>query len=465
MLTYQDLLEAEKDKNKLNTFVWSVINEHKSSDLYQTAILADEYDHRRNRTIREYQKLLYSVSGNEIQDQWSSNYKMASNFFDFIITQENQYLLGNGVMWEQNSTAAKLGTNFNSQLQLLGRKALVGGVAFGYWNLDHLEIFGVDEFAPLYDETTGYLRAGVRFWQIDETKPMRATLYEPDGVTEYIRDDQGERVLHEKRPYIVHVTETDHDGIEISENGENYPTFPIVPLWGSLKKQSEIVGFRWDIDAYDLVKNGFANDLADASQIYWILKNAGGMDDAELAEFVQRIHTTRAVNLQDGVEVDAHTQEVPYAAREALLTRLRDDIFEHAMAFDPKKLASGGSVVTASIKSAYVPLDEKTDEYEYCIEDFLRNILRVAGIEDEKPTFTRSMLINETDKIQTIVAAANYLPQEYITEKILNILGDGDRTEEILAELAAEEQERMAYPQSMSNPASNPEEPPEDNNE
>lgn len=465
MLTYQDLLEAEKDEKKLNTFVWSVINEHKSSDLYQTAILADEYDHRRNRTIREYQKLLYSVSGNQIQDQWSSNYKMASNFFDFIITQENQYLLGNGVIWEKDSTATRLGTNFNSQLQLLGKKALIGGVAFGYWNLDHMEIFGVDEFAPLYDETTGYLRAGVRFWRIDETKPMRATLYEPDGVTEYIRDDQGERVLEKKRPYIVHVTETDHDGVEISENGENYPTFPIVPLWGSLKKQSEIIGFRWDIDAYDLVKNGFANDLADAAQIYWILKNAGGMDDRDLAEFVQRIHTTRAVNLQDGVEADAHTQEVPYAAREALLTRLRDDIFEHAMAFDPKKLASGGSVVTASIKSAYVPLDEKTDEYEYCVEDFLRNILSIVGVEDENPTFTRSMLINETDQIQTIVSAANYLPQGYITEKILNILGDGDRTEEILAEMASEEQERMAYPQAMNNPANNPEEPPEDNNE
>lgn len=284
--------------------------------------------------------------------------------------------------------------------------------------------------------------AGVRFWQIDELKPLRATLYEPDGYAEYIWRDSGAEILVPKRTYIINIRESEIDGTEIYD-GENYPTFPIVPLWGSEKKQSELVGLQGNIDAYDLIVSGFADDLDDASQIYWVIRNAGGMDDADLNDFIKRIKRNRAVALQDGVEADAHTMEVPYAAREAILTRLRDDLFEQAMAFDPKKVASGGSVVTAAIKAAYAPLDTKVNEYEYCVDSFLKSLFAIVGIKDEHPSFTRGMLINQQEQIQVLLTAAQFLPQEYITRKILTVLGDGDQADELIEHLrigtAAEE--------------------------
>lgn len=424
-------------------FTRSIIEEHKRSELYKNAVLAKEYDRRRNRTIVNYQKLLYTMSGRTVPDNYSANFKMCSNFFDLIVTQEYQYLLGNGVDWQEDSTADKLGEEFDTELQKLGKESLVEGVAFGFWNLDHLEDFGVSEFAPLYDEENGALMAGVRFWQIDKTKPLRATLYELDGYTEYIWDDRGARVLKPKRAYVVHTTTSEVDGTEIFDF-ENYPTFPIIPLWGSQKKQSEIVGLQENIDAYDLVKSGFANDLDDASQIYWILKNAGGMDETDVVEFLNKMKRVHAANLDDGVEAQPNTIEVPYNAREALLTRLRDDLFEQAMAFDSKKIASGGSVVTAAIKAAYQPLDSKTDEFELCVRDFLKNLCAVAGIENENPTFTRSMLINQQEQVQTVLTAGQYLPQEYITRKILTILGDGDQADDIQAQIDAMNLQRMA---------------------
>lgn len=445
--TYQDLLEIKDDDNARMGFTRSVINDHKHSELYETAILAKEYDRRRNRTIVNYQKLLYTLSGRTVPDNISANYKMCSNFFDLFVTQESQYLLGNGVDWQEESTAAKLGDEFDTQLAKLGKKSLVEGEAFGFWNLDHLEVFGVSEFCPLYDEENGALMAGVRFWQIDKNKPLRATLYEPDGYTEYIWGEAGSykagRLLKQKRPYIVHTKTTQVDGTEIFDF-ENYPTFPIIPLWGSEKKQSELVGLQENIDAYDLIKSGFANDLEDSAQIYWILKNAGGMDEQDVVEFLNKLKRTRAANLEDGVEAEAHTTDVPYAAREALLTRLRDDLFEQAEAFDSKKIASGGSVVTAAIKAAYQPLDTKTDEFEGCVRAFLKSLLAVVGIEGENPTFTRNMLINQQEQIQTVLTAAQYLPQDYITRKILNILGDGDQYEDIQKEIEAQMLQQMS---------------------
>lgn len=448
MLTYQDLLRVGETDNDRIDFVYRAIREHKSSDLYITAVIANDYDKHKNRTIMEFKKLIRNVMGELVPDEWTANYKLASRFFNRFVTQENQYLLGNGVTWGKNDTATKLGKDFDYKLQKLGKKALVGGVSYGFFNYDHLEAFGVDEFVPLEDENDGALKAGIRFWQIDDSKPLRATLYEIDGYTDYIwnkRDDKGEKsyvgeIMHDKRPYIEKITSTEADGEQIYD-GENYPSFPIVPLWGNPYKQSELVGLREQIDCYDLIKSGYANTVDDASIIFWILNNAGGMDDVDLAQFIERIRNLHAVTTDDGVSATPHTMDAPYASREALLATLRADLYEDAMALDTKALASGGSVVTAVIKAAYEPLNSKTDEYEFCIREFLDGILDIAGIEDE-PTFTRSCIINKSEEIADVLQAAQFLTQEYVTEKLLTIFGDADKVDDILKQLEADELER-----------------------
>ena len=271
-------------------FVKQCINQHKTTDLYKTALVADSYDKHKNKTINDYQKFLYDMTGRAIPDNYSANYKMASRFFNRFITQENQYLLGNGITWGEESTKDKLGKDFDTMLQKLGRMALSGAVSFGYWNFDHLEAFSVLEFVPIYDEENGALMAGIRFWQVADDKPLRATFYEIDGYTDYIYNtkEDDRKVLREKRAYILKVRESERDGVEIYA-GENYPTFPIVPLWGNPQKQSEIVGIREQIDCYDLIKSGYANNVDEGSLIYWTLQNAGGMDDHDLASFIQKM--------------------------------------------------------------------------------------------------------------------------------------------------------------------------------
>ena len=187
MRTYQDLIEINPNDEKQSiAFVRSMIDEHKSTDLYKMAVTADEYDHKRNSTIMKYEKTLRTLTGREVRDKWSPNHKTTRNFFNRFTTQQNQYLLGNGITWENESTAERLGNDFDTQLQKAGKSALVQGESFGFFNLDHLEVFELKEFAPLYDEENGSLRAGIRFWQIDSGKPLRAVLYEEDGYTGYI---------------------------------------------------------------------------------------------------------------------------------------------------------------------------------------------------------------------------------------------------------------------------------------
>ena len=482
MLTYQDLLEVPDNDNARMDFVQTVISQHKGSDLYEQAVIADEYDRKHNRTIETFVRMLYTTSGEQVPDNYSVNFKMGRAFFPYFITQEVQYLLGNGVSWagesvevEEGTEGAtkskkwddkanewsntwtvvkeatapdKLGTQekpFDTQLQEAGHKALVQGVSFGFFNLDHIDVFGVDEFAPLYDEENGALRAGVRFWQIDASKPLRATLYEEDGYTDYIwntRRTEGKEtevsgsVLHEKRTYKQTVKTSDADGTEIVD-GENYAGFPIVPLWGNKAHQSELVGLREQIDCYDLIKSGFANNVDEASYVYWAIQNAGGMDDIDLTKFVERMKTVHAAVVEDaGARAEPHSMEAPYASRQSLLDRLEQDIFKDAMALDIERIASGANTAT-QIRAAYEPLNEKTDGFEYCVLTFIHRIEALAGLKDEA-SFTRSTVANTQEEVTTILTAATVLPPDYVTRKVVTILGDGDKADEIIDELHAD---------------------------
>lgn len=452
MKTYQDLMAVpENDRNRAE-FVRSVIADHKGSPLYRTARIADDYDRCRNTTTMQYQKTVTDLSGRAYVDQLATVHRSTSNFFNIFTTQLNQYLLGNGVLWKDGA-GDRLGNDFDTRLQQAGKAALCGGVSFGFFNLDHLEVFSVLEFAPLYDEENGALAAGVRFWQIDGTRPLRATLYEMEGVTDFLwstdpkltpdprrwtRIDDG-TYIRPRRPYKTKTVSTEADGTEIYA-GENYDAFPIVPLWGNPHHQSELIGMREKIDAYDFILNGFEDDL-DNAQIYWILRGAGGMDDPDLLRFLDRLRTVKAAAPADGQDVQPVEVNIPYSARETLLERLEKQLYRDAMIMNPEDIA-GGAATATQIRAAYERQNVKADQFEFCVIDFISGILQIAGIEDE-PTFTRSTIVNTQEEIQTVMLAASYLSSEYVTTKILTLLGDGDQADEVLKAVDAEAAERL----------------------
>ena len=442
MKSYQDLIAASENEAAKMAFVFAAITEHKGTTPYIIALDAEQYYRGLNPRITKYEKIIYDMRGDAHVDKWTPNHKIASNFFNFAITQENQYLLGNGATFTKDDTKAKLGDDFDTKLQDLGKKALVGGVAFGFFNLDHIDTFSLLEFVPLYDEENGALRAGIRFWQVSPDKPMRATLYEEDGYTDYLRANDKSAMLHEKRPYKLKVRTSEADGEEIYD-GENYPTFPIVPLWGNDKKQSELVGRQGTLDAFDLLNSNLINNLDEANYIYWVLTNCGGMDDIDDAKFIEQLKTTHVAHADgdSGATAEAHTIEAPYQASESAIQTIQRRLYEDFMCLDVNSLSAANKTAT-EIRAAYQPLDSKCDMYEYCVIEFVQKILELAGI-DDKVTFTRSKVVNKSDEINTLLAAQAYLDDETIVEQVCQILGIADKTDEIIRKRRTEEQSRF----------------------
>ena len=73
--------------------------------------------------------------------------------------------------------------------------------------------------------------------------------------------------------------------------------------------------------------------------------------------------------------------------------------------------------------------------------EFIDGILAVAGIEDE-PTYTRSQMSNQSETLEMVLQAAEYLDDEYVTTKILTLLGDADKAKEVLKRKDAETADR-----------------------
>ena len=440
--TYNDLLEVGEVEMDRMDFVLATINAHKGSAEYKLAVDAELYYAHQNPTIMNFQKFVYNQFGKAVPDIWSANNKIASNWHNYFTTQAVSYLIGNGITFKEESNKEKLGDKFDRMVEKAATHAKNAGVAFGFWNLDHLEVFSLNEFAPLYDEEDGGLKAGVRFWQIDDNKPLRATLYELDGYTDYIkRKDEDIEVLHDKRAYKEIVRTSEVEG-EVILDGENYPGFPIVPLW-NVNKQSDLAGNRGTIDAYDLMISGLVNNVSDGEFIYWILKNCGGMDAMDDARFIEQLKLTHVAHADgdDGAEVEGHNVSVEFQATAEALDRLERQLFKDYMGLKVDDISAGAT--NDQIQSAYEPLNQKTDQFEYCVNDFIMGILELAGIEDE-PTYTRSQMSNRAETLDMVLQSAEYLDDEYITQKILTLLGDADKVEEVMKRKAEQELARYS---------------------
>lgn len=444
--TYQDFEKAITDTERRD-FVWDAIQAHESGDMCKTARMADLYDHQQNKTINDYVQTILSLTGSKLEDFTASNNKIASNFFNRLNTQRVMYSLGNGVSFLQpdeegeDEVKKKLGRHFDHDVKEAAYYACIHGESYCFWNFDRMHVFKVTEFVPMWDEHTGELRAGIRYWRLSKDKPMTAVLYEEDGYTTYRQEEGSSQLIMDesgKQAYKMTYQYVPADGTAEVVGEENYGRLPIVPMWASRLKQSTLIGMQSAIDSYDLIRSGFANDLTDCSQIYWIVKNAGGMTDSELARFRDRLKITHIadVDSSDGAGAEPYTQEVPYQAREAYLDMIRNGLYEDFGALDVHTVAAGAT--NDHIDAAYQPMDENADDFEYWVSEAVQQILALQGIEDY-PIFKRNRISNIKEQVEVVVQEAAWLDTQTILRKLPNI-----SAEEVAAIMQAMDSEDMA---------------------
>ena len=200
---------------------------------------------------------------------------------------------------------------------------------------------------------------------------------------------------------------------------------------------------------YDLIKSGFANDLTDCALIYWIIENADGMEDIDKLKFLDTLKTKHLATVDsDTSKITPYTQDIPYESRIQYLDRIRSDLYEDFGALDVSKLSSGSKTAT-EIESAYQPLDNKCDMYEYQVIDFVQRILELQGITNVTPTFKRSRVINESETTTMELAASTYLDDETIIKHLPFI--SPDEVKNIIKAREQQEAARISIQDSQIN--------------
>jgi len=457
--TYQDLIGPHDEG--LSKFIRSAIDRHESSAAVRTAKVADLYDHQMNKTINEYVRIMFTLGGSEVEDYTASNSKIASNFFNSLNTQRVQYSLGNGISFMQpdedgeDETKLRLGKYFDHDVAEAAYYALIHGVSFPFWNLDRLHRFKLTEFVPFWDEHTGELRAGVRYWRLEDAerkRPMNVVLYREEGYSRWREDDQGELTpldgeseeFADEETLVAYKTTykyTEADGEAEVIGEDSYGALPIVPMYATRLHQSTLVGMQQAIDSFDLVRSGFANDMTDCAMIYWLVENYGGMTDAELARFRDRMKLTHIapIDSSQGGKVTPYAQDVPYQARETYLHEIRAGIYEDFGALDVHTVAAGAT--NDHIDAAYQPMDDRAADFEYCVGEAIHQILAIQGI-DDSPVFKRNRISNQKEQVDMVVAESAWLDQQTILKKLPNI--DASEVAAIMQALEMEEDGRYA---------------------
>lgn len=444
--TFQDW-QAKPDRSK-PAMIAEIVADYKASADFLYALEADAYFAGDNvEVMRKVMLRLESVKASDgtskaVNKEVIGN-RVASNYFSRFVIQQNQYLLGNGVQIKDTAQKDKLGKAFDTALQQAGEHALIQGVCFGFWNLDHLETLKAASdcrsgFAPLYDEETGALMAGIHFWQIADDKPTHYRLFETDGITEYKRVNQHVVETEAKHGYITKVwkgkTTTEMVG------DRNYSALPVIPFYGNNLCRSELTNnIKSKIDLYDNITSDFGDNLDRTNDIYWVINNFGGSGD-QIIEMLAEITRIKATYTESGPAgqstAEPHTIEVPYQARQTALELLRKALYQDYMALDMDEL-TGGSLTNVAIKVATTNLNLKADRYEWQAFTFVQQILFLLGIETEDIKFKRRTITNDSEVVQDIMLMRSDITRKKALE--LNPYIQADEIEAILSDMDAED--------------------------
>ena len=452
--TYQDWLATPEHERP--DLAREIVRSYSGSAEFRRMLTANEYFRSDNPTIR--QKMLLRPVAVTYKDEKGRTRKrskaqeiagnqVSSSYLFRFVTQRTQMLLSNGVTLDDDAQKARLGNDFDGVLQQIAEHALVQGLAYAYYNVDHVEplyaaVDGSSGFVALLDETTSEPRVGVQFWRLSEKRPQYVRIFEPEGVTLFrVGKDGGVELVEERRAYRQTVRR-DILGAEII-GADNYAgELPVIPLYADDDKVGMLTqALKTKIDAYDRIQSDFADNLDRANDVYWVLNNFGGTTD-DIVELLEQINRIKAVaNISDGTgngsTAEPHTIDVPYEARRVALDLLERAMYQDAMALDMDAL-TGGSLTNVAINAASRNLHLACDRLEWQVRKTVQGLLWLAGVKTESIRFKRNGIANDSEIIQDIYVFRDDITREYALR--LNPMVDEADIPDLLAAKDAEDE-------------------------
>lgn len=439
MLTFQDFLAAENRED----FLLQAIAEHENSEKYKIGQLAAEFYAGNDPILEKVKKIVYDLNGMAHKDYFSADSKLKTSYYQIFAMQTVSYSFGNGVAFENEEIKKKLCSSFDADINDWVTYAVNDGEAYAYVTENKITPMSIGSdktkpiFVPLVDVETGAVKAGFKYWRLDDDKPLRITLYEPQGYTEY-EQPYGDKLSAISGLKAYKGTITTFEAFDDVINAETVEGIPIVKL-SFFNNQSYIANKVNMLTEYNALLSKLSSNSRENDLIYWIIKNCGGMDELDDNAFLMKIIQSHVAHLDEGQEAEPKQLVAPHEGILAALETLRKQLFYDFAAIDFERM-SGGNITTYEIKQAYANKDLYADRFEMNFARAMEQVLKLMGYEGETYRLTRSRLIDVNGESQAILSEAPYFGEEVTTKRLCEIHGMIDSFEEIQSKKLAEAQ-------------------------
>lgn len=334
-----------------------------------------------------------------MDDPYKANNKLASGHYKTIVDQKLEYVLGNipsiqveGKNLEKqiNDTLSK---KFDENLKKAAKDSCKQSVGWLQVYIDANGKFRTmrikpEQFVPVYNaDDDSVLETGIRYYKVvavtkegNVINVNRAEVWDTEKVTYYQQEtENGDYVLCSPEIFEVNpmyhfdkVTKYGETSKEVV--GQSWGAVPFIPIYNNDERLYDLKPIKRFIDAYDLVKSDFVNNLEDFQDIVWILKGYSGQS---VNTFLEDVKKFKAINVEpnpDGGDARPETIDVPYEARKEALAGLRNDIYDFGQGFDPDE-ATGATATATFIEALYIKLSLKGKAFISEINAFFDRLL------------------------------------------------------------------------------------------
>jgi len=410
----------------------------------------------------------FIIEGNTVTDPNKSDEHMVNPFHTFLVDQKTGYIAGKPVIFETDNEDLKALIGIEIDLE-----------KFADVIMDYVEGASIKGYEILYpfvgpNNTFKYtilaaegtivikdtqfqddIMQTVRYYTMDvlengkSYESFRVEVYDSEKITFYQQDQEGNFFFipsgqlgitfnpsyyryswdGEENKDLVTVVRENFEGVtEVAIETHGWESgVPTIQLMNNTRQSTDLRPIKTYIDALDIITSGFINDLADVQLMIWILRGIGQED---LSTFMKNLLNFKAILLDgdpDEASVDTKVMDIPITARESLIKYCEKQIYKLGAGVNLEEMSSG-NITNIGIKVHFSNLDTKANKLiiklkaslqlfsKFLIEFINEKYSKTFDIDELKVVVTKSMMFNDTEIINGLLASGTILSKKTIVE-------------------------------------------------
>lgn len=383
--------------------------------------------------------------GGFVENRYVANNRIGYGVYKDIVSQKTNSLLDETPTISGIELDKKFIKQFGYSMKIGGQRAAGQGVSYIYQDyLGNLTVFQSENCIPYFDEMTGDLIALVRFWDIPTNGEMSyqnnsyksyytiIETYTKEGLTVY--STRGK--FHIEKPLTPYKFKRTADIFGNTITGEAV-NLPITIFRNNPDYKSDMTSsVRAKIDIIDTVNSGFANNIEDFSELFWVIKNASGMDSTAFEDYVANINRSKKIIVGDSDEVNTKQIDIPTEARTKFVELMKKELIFETGIIDTQAIAAGGDIRNIGIKLMTLKLRQRISDFEWeayrAATDIINKRLQYIGKAGEFDIDFSEMLIgNDTEMIDN----ANKIRPDVSRETYLELIKKAGYISDVKEEL------------------------------